>query len=91
MKLSDYDPDDPPRVTHRQEAERLLGKGVLRILLYFLLLMLLGLDPRDSILAEPWWLQLIALGLFVTIAWTLARGAEHAIADLRQFRQQRSE
>lgn len=79
-----YDPDDPPRATRTDEANRLLGKVVFRVPLWFLYVWAVGGDPLAAV---PSLIDLggwrLAVGA-VLVVWTLAPlayGVEHLLFD----------
>lgn len=87
MRLNDYDPDDPPRSTHRMEMDRKIGVALPRLGIAIVLLLLAGVDFQQIgllHLAELDWPQrFLSIILFVWVGWPLVQGIEHGLCDLR--------
>jgi hypothetical protein len=77
-----YDPDDPPRASRTDEADRLLGKAAARAVIYIAYVFAVGGEPMDAFFSlielGGWRLAIGSLILLWTLA-PLAFGVEHLL------------
>lgn len=93
MRLSDYDPDNPPRATHKYEADRLFGRGVGRAITAGIILALVGYrwwSPETQFMTQPILMKVLIAILLLRAAWPLLQGLEHTLVmtrkDIRNIR-----
>lgn len=83
MRLSDYDPDDPPVRTKRDELHRLFGVAFLRGITAAIVLLAIGAGINGGVWDEPLWVTVIWTVLAVCVLWPLLQVLEHAAVDAR--------
>lgn len=89
MRLSDYDPDDPPVATHDMEADRLIGVTLQRLGHALIVALLLGIDIRDfGLIHFPEYGALTAIimaYMMFRVVVPLAQGIEHSYYSFREL------
>jgi len=87
MKLSSYDPDDPPLATPKDMCNRHFGKAAGRTITAFVLMFLLGYNPMEGLMGlldESLLVQAAGVFLYGRIFIPLLRGVEILVWDTRQ-------
>lgn len=85
MRLSDYDPEDPPTADHSYEADRLFGVAVGRGALLFAYVLLTGGELKYSVWSlwgKSWLVFGVGVALLLFTIWPLVQAMEHTHADL---------
>jgi hypothetical protein len=89
-----YDPNDPPRPTRQDEIDRLFGKGLGRLIMWWVFVAAIGGDPWNaalSVLGLAWWKVAIAIAMAIWVLAPILYAAEHlaivARDGIRSFRE----
>ena len=89
MRLSDYDPDDPPVATHDMEADRLIGVVLQRIGHALIVALLLGIELRNfGLIHLPEYgllTGIIMAYMMFRIMVPFAQGIEHFYYSIREL------